>query len=270
MSESFYKSLGERIKAFREQLSFSQQQLADRLGINRVSLSQIENGDRKISAEELSNLAKMFNISTDSLLNLSAEIQVDFVKDKISSIEDSSELRISVPQRSVEKFKEVLLYILYKVGSKPNVGETVIYKLMYFIDFDYYEKYEEQLIGATYIKNNHGPTPVEFKKITEQMIKNNELLKVKDQYYQFPQTKYFPKRKPDLSNFNANEVKLIDDVLEKLSDFNANKISDYSHEDIPWITTEMGKSIDYEKVFYRQKPYSVRSYDDVQTDKATS
>ena len=75
------------------------------------------------------------------------------------------QIRISDPQKNLEKFKEVFLYILNKVGSKPNIGETVIYKLLYFIDFNFYEKYEEQLIGAAYLKNRFGPTPVEFKKI---------------------------------------------------------------------------------------------------------
>lgn len=51
------------------------------------------------------------------------------------------EIRVSVPQKKLDKFKEVLLYVLGKVGSKPNVGETVLCKLLYFIDFDYYEKY---------------------------------------------------------------------------------------------------------------------------------
>ena len=46
---------------------------------------------------------------------------------------------------------------------------TVLYKLLYFIDFDYYEKFEDQLVGATYIKNHFGPTPVEFKKIVDSL-----------------------------------------------------------------------------------------------------
>jgi transcriptional regulator with XRE-family HTH domain len=270
MSEPFDKGLGERIKALREQMEFSQEQLAESLNINRVSLSQIENGERKISAEELSNLSKLFNVSTDCLLDLKHEIKVDIVKRRISPSEKKDELRISVPQERLDKFKEVLLYILNKVGSRPNVGETVIYKLLYFIDFDFYEKYEEQLIGAKYIKNHHGPTPVEFKKIADQMIEEKELFKVKDHYFQFPQTKYLPLREPDLAKFNANEIKLIDDVLDKLSHFNAIQISEYSHEDVPWKTTENGKPIDYESVFYRQKSYSVRSYDDVQADKTAS
>jgi len=270
MNASFGKNLGERIKALRERLKLSQVQLARNMGINRVSLSQIENGNREVSAEELSKLAKLFNISIDGLLDSNTDIEVELLMNQATSPEENTGLRISVPQNRVDKFKEVLLYILNKVGSKPNVGETVIYKLLYFIDFDYYEKYEEQLIGATYIKNHYGPTPPEFKKITEQMEKDNELEEVKSKHYQFPQTKYLPRREADLSLFNANEIQLIDSVLEKLSHFNANQISEYSHEDVPWLTTEMGKTIDYEKVFYRQKPYSVRSYDDVHTDETTS
>ena len=108
-------------------------------------------------------------------------------------------IRINVPQKNLEKFKEVLLYILGKVGSKPNVGQTVLYKLLYYIDFDFYERYEEQLIGATYMKNHHGPTPKEFIKIVEEM-EGEDLIKVDDEYFKYPRTKYLPKRKPDLQN----------------------------------------------------------------------
>ena len=56
--------------------------------------------------------------------------------------------RVSVPSLQVKKFKNVLLYILERCAGKPNVGETVLYKLLYFSDFNYYELYEEQLTGA--------------------------------------------------------------------------------------------------------------------------
>lgn len=163
-----------------------------------------------------------------------------------------------MPQEHVKKFKEVLLYILNRVGSKPHVGETVIYKLLYFIDFDYYERYEEQLIGATYIKNHYGPTPVAFKKIVDQMIAEEAIEKVKSTYFSFPQTKYLPRRIPDVSILSAREVMLIDEVLCRLSDKNATEISAWSHQDVPWQITEDGKSIEYEAVFYRTAPYSAR------------
>jgi len=169
-------------------------------------------------------------------------------------------IRINVPQKNLEKFKEVLLYILNKVGSKPNIGETAIYKFLYFIDFDYYEKYEEQLIGASYRKNKHGPTPIEFGKIVHKMIEEEEITKIENKYFEYTQTKYLPLRKPDLSKLNGNEIEVINNVLNRLSDMNANQISDYSHNDVPWLTTEEQEIIEYESVFYRTPAYSVREY----------
>jgi uncharacterized phage-associated protein len=85
---------------------------------------------------------------------------------------------------------------------------------------------------------------------------------VSGKYFHYPQTKYLPLRLPDLSVLNANEIKLIDKVLEKLSDMNANQISEYSHQDVPWLTTEDGGRISYESVFYRAPQYSMKSYKD--------
>ena len=47
------KRLGERIKELRELTKLRQKEVAGRLGVSRSTISQIENGDRKISAEEL-------------------------------------------------------------------------------------------------------------------------------------------------------------------------------------------------------------------------
>ena len=260
MIDNFYKKLGSKIKNIRESRGLSQEKLADLLKVTRSSLSQIENGERKISAEEIANLSKIFDIPSDVLLDLKKDIKVVLQKKKGEPAKAKPEIRISVPQKNLEKFKEVLLYILNKIGSRPNIGESVLYKLLYFIDFNYYEKYEEQLIGATYRKNNYGPTPIEFAKIVERMEKAKELTKVEGKYFQYLQRKYLPLRTPDLSKLNANEIKTVDEVLEKLSNMNATKISEYSHNDVPWLTTEDGEIIDYESVFYRTPPYSVRSY----------
>lgn len=256
-------SLGQRIKQVRESVGLSQQALAEKLGVSRPSISQIENGERKVCAEELKKLAGIFNMSADALLDPGKEPQIKIRESRETyGSEAKPRMRINIPQKNLQKFKEVLIYILNKVGAKPNIGETVIYKLLYFIDFDYYEKYEEQLIGATYMKNKYGPTPLEFRKIVEQMKAKREIIEVKDKYFEYPQRKYLPLREPDLGILRGNEMEVIDDVLDRLSDMSARQISDYSHDDVPWLTTEEGKVIGYEAVFYRTPDYSVREYDD--------
>lgn len=256
---NIYEKIGHRIKMLREKTGMSQDMLSQKMYISRPAVSQIESGERKISADELQKLSQIFHVAADDLLNPAKEPEVHLHKSKEEKAA-KPQMRISVPQKNLQKFKEVLLYILNKVGAKENIGETVIYKLLYFIDFDFYEKYEEQLVGATYIKNKYGPTPVEFVKIVERMIEGKEIEKVKSEYFNFPQTKYLPCRKPDLTKLKANEIKVIDDVLNKLSEMNGSQISAYSHNDIPWMTTAEGDAIEYESVFYRTPPYSVRAY----------
>jgi uncharacterized phage-associated protein len=51
-------------------------------------------------------------------------------------------------------------------------------------------------------------------------------------------------------------------VIDQMSDWSANMISDYSHKDLPWEVTDEGQDISYELAFYRELPFSVRVYDD--------
>jgi transcriptional regulator with XRE-family HTH domain len=256
---SIYEKIGRRIKELRERAGMSQDALAKNMNLPRPAISQIEMGSRKIATDELLKFSQIFHVPVDDLLNPGKEPEVSFQEEKAGKA-TKPQLRVSVPQKNLRKFKEVLLYILNKVGAKENIGETVVYKLLYFIDFDFYEKYEDQLVGATYIKNKYGPTPVEFAKIVEKMVKDGEIEKVKSEYFKLQQTKYLPRRKPNLANLTAAEIEVIDDVLNRLSDMNASQISAYSHGDVPWMSTKDGETIDYESVFYRTPPYSVRAY----------
>jgi transcriptional regulator with XRE-family HTH domain len=256
---SIYGKIGHRIKELREKTGMSQDALAQKMKLPRPAISQIEGGARKIATDELVKFSEIFRVPVDDLLNPGKEPEVHLHVGKEEKA-PKPQMRISVPQKNLQKFEEVLLYILNKVGAKQNIGETVIYKLLYFMDFDFYEKYEEQLIGATYQKNKYGPTPIEFAKIVEQMTAHEEIMKVKSEYFNYPQTKYLPLRTPDLTKLTATEVEVIDDVLNRLSDMNASQISAYSHGDVPWVTTNDGDAIEYESVFYRTPPYSVRAY----------
>lgn len=261
--------LAKFIQEQRKKRNLSQQFLASVLKISRPTYMQIEQGVRELTVSEAEKLARIFGISLENFLQeKEASIIVTVEKGKKQPMTNQTEdIRISVPQKNLEKFKEVLLYVLSKVGGKPNVGETVLYKLLYFIDFDYYEKYEEQLIGATYIKNHYGPTPIEFKDIVKEMIMQGEIVRVTSKYFNYPQQKYLPVKDPDLTKLkDARELQHIDEVLARLGDKNATELSDYSHEDVPWVVAQDNKPLDYEAVFYRTPKTSVRNYDDGNND----
>jgi transcriptional regulator with XRE-family HTH domain len=259
-------AIGTFIRELREEAGLSQSELAEKLHISRPTLIKMEQGDREITLSEAQRAAGLFKLTVQDLMNerRPAEPVVELPKKRARRQTTAKpEIRISVPQKRLDVFKQVLLLILSQVGAKPNVGETVLNKLLYFVDFDFYEKYEEQLVGATYIKNHFGPTSVEFKAIVDDMVANKELVPVKSQVFDHERKKYLPAIEPDLSVLDARAVQLIEEVLGRYADMSARQISELSHRDVPWLTAEDGQPLDYESVFYRTPEFSVRDYDEV-------
>ena len=62
-------AINERIKKFRNQLHLSQEYVANFLKINRATYTQMENGKRKITAEDVARLSELFGVTADALLN---------------------------------------------------------------------------------------------------------------------------------------------------------------------------------------------------------
>lgn len=260
------KKLHEKIKKLRLKQDFSQDYLAKKLSLSRPTYMQIEKGERDITVTEASLLAEIFGMTLMDFLSDTTAIENEVVLEKADIKKEKkaeNEVRISVPIKNQKKFKTVLTYILKKVGGKPNIGMTVIYKLLYFIDFDYYEKFEEQLMGAVYIKNHFGPTPIMFGKIIDEMKAKNEIEEVKSKFYDREQKKYFlnPNYQVDLTPLSAQEIKHIDWELRRLADKTAKELSELSHEDMPWRAAKMGERVEYNGVFYRDEKLSVREYD---------
>lgn len=62
-------TISKRIKHYRNQLHLSQEYVSHYLKISRSTYSQMENGNRRITADEIAKLSSLFGVSADSLLN---------------------------------------------------------------------------------------------------------------------------------------------------------------------------------------------------------
>ncbi|MCF6164808.1 helix-turn-helix domain-containing protein (plasmid) [Furfurilactobacillus rossiae] len=62
------KDLAARIVDLREQKNMKQSELAKLLKLDKSSMSKLESGSRNVSTEELQQLSKIFNVTTDYLL----------------------------------------------------------------------------------------------------------------------------------------------------------------------------------------------------------
>ncbi|MDO5848838.1 MAG: Panacea domain-containing protein [Methanobrevibacter sp.] len=161
-----------------------------------------------------------------------------------------------------DKFKAMIHYIVSKCGHKRNFGRTVLYKLLYFSEFNYFELYENFIAHEDYEKYPRGPVPKHFFEAKEELIFENKIEEIEHQIdskrKQYSMVSLTEPNAKDLLNI---EKEVIDDVINKIGNMNASEISEYSHRDMPWMATEDYDIIDYGFVFYRDEEYTVRDYD---------
>ncbi|MBI3234315.1 MAG: helix-turn-helix transcriptional regulator [Bacteroidetes bacterium] len=142
------KQIGKRVSELRKKKGLSQEDLSKQVGISRPSLAQIELGNRCLDVLELQKLSIVLEFSLDDFM--AKDFSTDQVLENAEENKQSKpQERISVPKLQLDKFKNVLLYILERCAGKPNVGETILYKLLYFSDFNYYEEccHDQQLFS---------------------------------------------------------------------------------------------------------------------------
>ena len=237
------------IKNKRKASGLSQTEVAKSLGISRPTYTKLEQGESRPTENQKAILSSLFGLSHET-----------FEKNAIEKKMDSIDIRLKeVPKENIEKFKQVLLYVVSKIGNRPNIGQTALYKLLYFIDFDYYEKYQKYLIGATYIKNTHGPSPVSFAKIARDLEERGKLVEVRSKFFGYDQKKYMVTAEADVSALSAPELQHIDDELERLASKTAKELSDLSHVDTPWRVADEKGVLNYRHVFYRPDETTVAS-----------
>lgn len=247
------KQLGLKIRELREKHELSQERLSNLVGISRAALSELERGNRSLDALELAKVAKIFGLSTDELLK-SKETKRKFVVDVNKKMKFEP-----------NKLRQLILYILSRCGGKPNFGETVLYKLLYFIDFDSYESLGKPVTGMNYIHQKFGPMPQlkQYQPIIQDMRENQEIKVFNQDYYGMTQKRYVALKNYKMDDFSGGEKELIDNVINHLSNLGARQVEEYAHGDMPWKSTEDNEIISYDLVVYRKLPYAQCDYEQV-------
>lgn len=252
------------LTTLRDRSGLTQADIADKLGMARATYLHLEKGSREPSLGELRQLSELFQVSINELIDGLGAPNTAISKLPALAQDKNDIFPREVPALQTEKLREVLLYLLQKVGAKPNIGETVLYKLLYFIDFDYYEKYGRSITGLTYVKNHYGPTPTikSFTSVIKAMQRSGELDVVETKYFKHTQKKYLPVVEPRLRALSAHELAHIDEEIARLSDKSAHELTDLSHRDTPWLVAKEHQPIDYQFVMYRTPLTAVKEPED--------
>ena len=92
-SESLRELIATRIREARKMAGLSQGQVASLMNMQRPSVSEIESGNRKVSAEELVQFASLFSVSASWLMGEGEEVV------------DLKDTQLQLAAREIQKLK---------------------------------------------------------------------------------------------------------------------------------------------------------------------
>ncbi len=225
-------TFGANLSDLRKKVGMSQDEVSQALGLTRPAYKQIETDEREPSIAERRAISELFGVRIDSLR---------------SDISDQvREGKLATDELDKIKYQNLILYLAQKVGARPNVGETVFYKLIYFIETLSRSRNGQGITNESFYKMQYGPVPISFQSVTEEMINRNELDKVTGRYFTYMQTKYLPR--VQFSGLSQDDLSIIHEVINTLGDKTATELSDLSHMDKPWIDAEIGDTLELERI----------------------
>lgn len=155
-----------------------------------------------------------------------------------------------------KKYEQVILYLCSKLGNEIR-GKKRLAKLLYYVDFDFFEKYNVSITGDTYRALPMGPFPLGMEKIVKEMVEKGtiEYTKIEEHDGYRPTEIIRCLTKPDNSQFTKDEIFILDRVAQKYGALNGKQLEDLTHAEAPYLGTKPQNDIAYELSFYRDTDF---------------
>ena len=213
-------SVFENVYQIRKTLGYSQDDVANKLGITRQTYLKFENGQSDLQTNQLQQIADYFGV-------------------------DICEFYYE-PQNT-DKFKEMIIYILEKF-KKNGVPKTKLAKLLYLADFRHFYYNLESMSSVIYKCKEFGPLANPFLEEIDNMFEKGELhidlLSEGAQMITLSQSM----SKYKYSLLSKNEQKEIDEICEKWKNVSTQEIVNFTHRQKPWMSCRDNENIPYELI----------------------
>ncbi len=162
---------------------------------------------------------------------------------------------------NAEKLEQAMLFFVSR-STDDGLPKTKLMTLLYFADFDHFERYDVPITGSIYVKWKHGPAPDDAKvaiaklcnremiTITNVREGENELHQITTQFV------------PNLAVFEPNERAILEQTVVEYMPYTGEQLSAMAHNEAPWIAVAPYEQIPYYLAYYRNKYGEMRLDDD--------
>jgi len=220
-------NLARNLKQARSGRGYTQEQVAEAIGLSRQTYALVEAGKRDITLSQAESLAAMLRLSIDELRGA-----------------PDGAATFSNPIESVEKYKQIILNSLQSgADDDGKITKTKLAKLVYLADFTWYYVTSSPMSGMSYRKLPRGPVPDVYFRALDELeevgtIEREE--KGKSILLSLTESGAAPSNR-----LSGDEVKLIKKLGKLWQGKQTQEIVDFTHNQLPWQICRDGEVIPY-------------------------
>lgn len=219
------------IKSLRDQRGFSQQEIADKLGISRTSYIGVEKGTRELFLSEAQKLSSVFGISLEDM-----EIGV-------------------VP--NYDKYKEMILSYLRITSSKKDgkIPKTKLAKLLYLADFSWFYENMKSMSGMQYRRIKYGPVPDSYFRALDELEDEGKISIDRSKSDVILISETDSSKRDRLTTIDKEEKALMTKVANKWMNKRTPEIVNFTHRQLPYKLCAPNELIPYELIIQEDPEY---------------
>ena len=144
-----------------------------------------------------------------------------------------------------KKYKNAVLYFINHCNNK-YLGDTKLYKLLYYLDFAHYRDNKKSVTGDSYLHLDFGPVPQKAREIVADLVREKDIEKEEVLLEGGGhKVKYQARTTPAMSVFTKKEKDLLEQICEEFKNWSTSKIVTQTHLEAPWFYSLPGEKIKY-------------------------
>jgi len=139
-----------------------------------------------------------------------------------------------------DRLSSVTHYVIARCDP-AKLGATKLNKVLWFADVFYYRRHGRTITGSdNYTKQQFGPVQKKLPGVLEELKRGKKIAERWGETPVAPRREYIWLKEPDLSGFKADEIDMLNEVMDWIcSEESAKSISEKTH-DVLWDETEIG------------------------------
>lgn len=230
------------IISIRKKIGLNQRDFSRLLGLGEISISRYELGSLPsqsistliMSSRNIDNLKEMYE-KNKNMISEAGGSKIESYLAKHTNLIYTGNVAFNSP-----KLYE-LTYLLTREAyqNKETMYPTKMNKLLFYVDFMFFKLFRRSVTGTMYFKLQYGPVP----RFSDFHYDMNELIIMEsddERRWMLPKTHDLK-----ITKLDEKEKQVALSVYSFFTKHRAKDISEYSHKELAWMETELGKPISY-------------------------